>query len=535
MRFSKEEFLKQQYQDDGTRKSYRSSLGKFNMVEHKHDIDLYDFDESKIYEAFLNRIDKISKNALPGLITVYKAYIKWKFDELKRPPLTGKFIDIKEFLKKRGLYSQVISKELSCLITRKTMEEYIGKTYNPQDKVIISLVFEGIGAINGNEAEYLRNLKTSSIKIEERTITITDKRKIILSPFAIDIVKKAIEQRTYYFRNGNAKSKNKDDGLVDSEYLLKKTAREGRYGEQITIGALRARVTRMKPYIQNQHLSLSNIHKSGILDYFFLVEARKGKELESIDYKKVCTWFGENVATNNNWNEYGNIYEDYKEYFKLSDEDLKQRREDTAYDAIYDEILKMDPDKGGVVAPQDDPNRGFDLGHNNQPEHKPDEQLGEWGEEVIMKYLEKEYPNDIKPIQVSKDKTKYPGYDINHGRKSGIEHIEVKATRTSNRILIHPTFNELKSAVQGKDSYSIYIVCFEVNTAKTLYIINNPIEKLFDRDAIDSLMFELHTLGSVEMRAQQYNLFLEVNFLEQFLVHERLDLIIGSDNATFKL
>ncbi len=140
-----------------------------------------------------------------------------------------------------------------------------------------------------------------------------------------------------------------------------------------------------------------------------------------------------------------------------------------------------------------------------------------------MEYLEKIYPNDKKPVQVSKDKTKFPGYDIKHERKTGIEYIEVKATRWSGPALIHPTYNELKTAIEEKKNYSLYIVYFENDKPKTLYRINDPIEKLFDKVELEFLMYKLYIPNSVKMRAQQYNLFLETDFLTQFFEYEWLD------------
>lgn len=113
-------------------------------------------------------------------------------------------------------------------------------------------------------------------------------------------------------------------------------------------GSFGTRINILKKYTNFPKLSFTRIHKSGILDYFFLLESRTGRSLSTDDAKRVCIWFGEDLAKNNNkWSsELRNFYNnEYKPKFHLEANALKERKDDAEFDAIFEEIAKIHFDK----------------------------------------------------------------------------------------------------------------------------------------------------------------------------------------------
>jgi Superfamily II DNA/RNA helicases, SNF2 family len=106
-----------------------------------------------------------------------------------------------------------------------------------------------------------------------------------------------------------------------------------------------------------------------------------------------------------------------------------------------------------------------------------DEEVERIGMEITMAY---ERSQGREPVDVSKENL---GYDIRSEGKGEVRYIEVKAR--SDESYVELTMNEYLKARQLKEKYWLYVVC-NAQTSPTLYIINNPAEKLkMDKRVVD--------------------------------------------------
>jgi hypothetical protein len=106
-----------------------------------------------------------------------------------------------------------------------------------------------------------------------------------------------------------------------------------------------------------------------------------------------------------------------------------------------------------------------------------DEEVERIGMEIAMAY---ERSQGREPVDVSKENL---GYDIRSEGKGEVRYIEVKAR--SDESYVELTMNEYLKARQLKEKYWLYVVC-NAQTNPTLYIINNPAERLkMDKRVVD--------------------------------------------------
>ncbi|PFA69840.1 hypothetical protein CN378_03470 [Bacillus sp. AFS015802] len=98
----------------------------------------------------------------------------------------------------------------------------VDKCINPQDAVIIQLLFEGVEGVNKSE---IINLKITDVNVELNVLTLTDedksKRSLKVSERCIDLILKAHKQTLYKTKNGKGKKRIEED-IVKSEYIVKK-------------------------------------------------------------------------------------------------------------------------------------------------------------------------------------------------------------------------------------------------------------------------------------------------------------------------
>jgi len=109
-----------------------------------------------------------------------------------------------------------------------------------------------------------------------------------------------------------------------------------------------------------------------------------------------------------------------------------------------------------------------------------DEEIEKIGMEIAMKYEKKQ---GRKPEDVSKENI---GFDIRSKGKTEIRYIEVKARKEDGNVAITP--NEWFKAKRFKEKYWLYVVS-NAATNPTLFIINNPIEKLDVMEKVEVVRF----------------------------------------------
>jgi hypothetical protein len=330
---NKKEFIDFHLKRDSSKELYAKILGKFSDFENELGMDLYDFDEEDILEV-LEQTDTRSPEWLNGLASIYKYYIDWAANQLGRTQSHAR-IDLHKLISDSGLDEKTNQNQLSTIFTREQLRtQIVSKIYseNYVDKAIISLAFEGIGGANADELLGLKSVPS----VNGRWVNLSD-RKILLTKETAYIVKKAIEQTEYYEKNGESLSPRGIIKLSNNDFVLRTF--NGKFKSK---NSLYSRLNNNLTAYTGFNLSLKKIHKAGILDYFFLIEAKSGQKLSSDDAKRVCIWFGENIETNNNWCIFRSFYKrKYKEFFQLKEADFESRSLDDDFDGIYEQILEI--------------------------------------------------------------------------------------------------------------------------------------------------------------------------------------------------
>ena len=102
------------------------------------------------------------------------------------------------------------------------MNEIVKKCINPQDAVVLQLLFEGVC---GNRFSELLNLKMEDVNVDGNILKLNDEgeiRYLVVSSQCIELIIKANNQKKYFVTNGNSEAKSTDFLLIESEYIIKK-------------------------------------------------------------------------------------------------------------------------------------------------------------------------------------------------------------------------------------------------------------------------------------------------------------------------
>jgi hypothetical protein len=322
-----------------TRPTYLYYLTRFNDYEEKFSQDLYDFDEERLLDVIKERVEH-SVSPLAQLENAYKDYIEWGKGYFNRGQEPGHKINLKKIIEDSGMDEKSAKTILSRLFTREQLElKIVPKLFfrNNIDKSYLLLAFEGIYPLT-------ELLALRSDAYENRWLTIPNGRKLLLTKNTANIVNSAIKQTIHTEGNGESLSpRDAEKHLLNTGYIFRTDSadEDGKFNKN----SFYSRINYIKKYTGEKYLSFSNIHKAGILDYFFLIEAKKGNIPNADDRKRVCKWLGENTNTINNWTTLGVLYSKYKDHFNLGDSQLEERRSDKRFDDLFAETQKIVIDK----------------------------------------------------------------------------------------------------------------------------------------------------------------------------------------------
>ncbi|MDM0544986.1 hypothetical protein QTG99_06190 [Clostridium perfringens] len=104
-------------------------------------------------------------------------------------------------------------------ITKKGLEEKLDKLDNGIDKFIVAGIYYGLN--RSNYREQLLNIKTSSVNLEESTLTLPNGEKVVMDDLLKEVVREAVEQKIYV-KMGSLGGANEDYELnPNSEYIIK--------------------------------------------------------------------------------------------------------------------------------------------------------------------------------------------------------------------------------------------------------------------------------------------------------------------------
>ncbi|MFJ7510023.1 HNH endonuclease [Peribacillus simplex] len=220
----KEEFVQKVYPNQNGH--YLKILKGSKRKEVQFNKNIYEFNLNEL-EILLKSYNLSTYNSVRTYAQAIKSYIKYCVEtgHATHNPLDNVFSSkwFEQFLPQRKLY-------LSDKVFNKIIEE----CKNPQDAVILQLLFEGAG---GKTFSELLNLKVADVNIKDNTLKLNDKgriRYLSVSQKCIDLIFQADKKDVYFSKNGNSTGPNSMPHLIPSEFVIKpnKMGRKGKETEE---------------------------------------------------------------------------------------------------------------------------------------------------------------------------------------------------------------------------------------------------------------------------------------------------------------
>ncbi|HFK1543418.1 TPA: hypothetical protein ACGXM3_005240 [Bacillus cereus] len=205
----KEEYLSK-YKDN-TRRVKRIIFEKSRTLELTYGKDLYDFNFEQLEEV-LRSLKASTVRSLQNSVATIAQYTKFAIKNKKKSDKIN-YIDgftkdkIEEYLDKEREENMIFPKEEIMSIAN--------EAENPQDGVILALIFDGVS--NKNEFEELINLSEDDIDFDDKVIKLED-REVPMSEDTYTLVKGAINEPKYSSTSGDVSREYK---LAESEFVLR--------------------------------------------------------------------------------------------------------------------------------------------------------------------------------------------------------------------------------------------------------------------------------------------------------------------------
>ncbi|MDV5114292.1 hypothetical protein R2Q93_03960 [Clostridium perfringens] len=181
-------------------------------------------------------------------------------------------------------------------ITKKGLEEKLDKLDNGIDKFIVAGIYYGLN--RSNYREQLLNIKTSSVNLEEFTLTLPNGEKVVMDDLLKEVVREAVEQKIYV-KLGSQGGSNEDYELnPNSEYIIKsKPTNSNGYGiKPLTDAGFKSRIRAISIFlVGDTSITPTLLKKSGA--YEKLKTLDRNLTIRSIG--KILRESGYNLRQNN--------------------------------------------------------------------------------------------------------------------------------------------------------------------------------------------------------------------------------------------
>lgn len=182
--------------DDEQRLPREVIFRKSREIEEKFGKDLAKFDKEEL-EEFLYFIKPSTLNSVTAQLSLINSYQRWakkKGHRLSDLPLE----ETSEQYKR-----QFIVEKTGRYLAKKELYKDIRLLKNPQDQIVMLLLFYGISGKSSNE---IIGLRIEHCDLENRIIHVPDvddnPRDIEIDEFTADILRSAINQKVYFKNNG---------------------------------------------------------------------------------------------------------------------------------------------------------------------------------------------------------------------------------------------------------------------------------------------------------------------------------------------
>ncbi|MFC9727614.1 MULTISPECIES: hypothetical protein [Bacillus cereus group] len=246
----KEEYLNK-YKDN-TKRVKRIIFEKSRALELTYGKDLYDFNFEELEEV-LRSLKASTVRSLQNSVATIAQYTKFAIKHKKK---SDKINYIDGFTKNRIEQYLDKEKEENMIFPKEEIMSIANDADNPQDGVILALIFDGVS--NKNEFEELINLTEHDVDFDDKVIRLED-REVSMSDDTYTLVKGAINEPKYQSVTGG---RTREYKLAESEYVL----RGLRNNKQIKWQNISQRIIRLaEQFGWEKTLTATNVSYSGQL------------------------------------------------------------------------------------------------------------------------------------------------------------------------------------------------------------------------------------------------------------------------------
>lgn len=280
----KEEFLQSKAED--SRSTYSHVFKKSEALEELVEKDLFNFSLNQI-GAVMESLELASYSAARTYGRVISSYLNWAFDKGYRKEEN----ELKEI---GNIWFDKYATNLKLYLSEDELFEVEEQLVNYQDKVLLRLLFEGV---NGFDSSELLNLRYENVNFETGQLLLKDdrhgERSISVSNTAIKYIEKALEEETYYNKNGTATGRRTTSTLEDSPYVIKATVSKARVNpnERAEKHTIYRRLTVISDLFEITFLTAKNLEKSGMIKMGKDLYLEHGK-LDKPQLKQIAEHFG---------------------------------------------------------------------------------------------------------------------------------------------------------------------------------------------------------------------------------------------------
>ncbi|MGN7942012.1 phage lytic cycle repressor MrpR family protein [Metabacillus sp. 22489] len=235
--------------------------------------DLYDFSLGQI-EKVMTKLNPLTGSSARTYGRVISSYLSWCKNQ--------RYMKGENPLKDIGndWFSNFVDETKKIFISSNELEDMEQNLVNYQDKVILRLIFEGIG---GYQLSEILNLTPNDINEKNNVLRLKDDkyglRDVEVSDKCIENLYKASEEKVYYMKNGESKGKRSIVDLVHSEFIIKakKVRTVGLSDGRADRHLIYRSISMISEYFDLPYLTPKNIEKSGMIKMAKDILEKEGK------------------------------------------------------------------------------------------------------------------------------------------------------------------------------------------------------------------------------------------------------------------
>lgn len=309
----KERFLNNEYTNENTKKNSRNIFEKISILEKQYDIDLHSFNKNQLYDA-LRLMNATSINAITKNWSIMDRYIQWCTSEgYCLPNINAQDIyrqDLYKFINQDAQKNKYIQDE-------KEFYDIIDEIQNPQDAVILVLLYEGVKGRNEQpySFEEIQNLKWQDCNYDKNELFLrrdnNETRIVTIDSRSMEIIKDAYKEDYYYRKQSTEKIQKLK--IVRSDYIVRPIERKDNT-DKVGIMTINGRIGKMKKIAGKYYMNAKSIFFSGA--FHKLQKIEKERELTEKDYLDMCQKYGIDISPNS-WRNLKEKYLDFKKSYGL--------------------------------------------------------------------------------------------------------------------------------------------------------------------------------------------------------------------------